>query len=72
MPEIENGKVTEDIKEYKEHEILHFVCNDKYKRTEGRPSKCIKLGIRADWSPTPACECKYKLRNPINCFYHRD
>uniref|UniRef100_A0A3Q1IA57 Sushi domain-containing protein n=1 Tax=Anabas testudineus TaxID=64144 RepID=A0A3Q1IA57_ANATE len=63
-PEIENGDVLEDTLEYKEHDILHFRCKDKYKRTEERQSKCIKLGSGADWSPTPACElikCKLDL-----------
>lgn len=61
VPVIENGYVPGDIQEYKEHEVLHFECNRQYKRSEGRPSKCIKLGSGAEWSPTPVCECKYKL-----------
>ncbi|XP_070688395.1 complement factor H-like [Pempheris klunzingeri] len=55
-PEIENGYVLGDTQEYNEHEVLHFGCNQKYKRAEDRPSKCTKLGIRAEWSPTPVCE----------------
>ncbi|XP_040896644.1 complement factor H-like [Toxotes jaculatrix] len=61
---IEHGFVVGDVQEYKEHEILHFTCNRGYKRTEDRPSKCTKLGLRAEWSPTPACEpitCKLSL-----------
>ncbi|XP_026200725.1 complement factor H-like [Anabas testudineus] len=64
VPVIDNGHVLEDVKEYRENEILHFVCNNKYKRTEERPSKCVQVGERADWSPTPACElikCKLDL-----------
>ncbi|XP_031725607.1 complement factor H-like [Anarrhichthys ocellatus] len=60
VPEIENGFVPGDIPEYKEEEVLHFRCDARYKPTVGRPSKCIKHGIRAEWSPTPACE-------PIRC-----
>ncbi|XP_049443566.1 complement factor H-like isoform X17 [Epinephelus fuscoguttatus] len=64
VPNIENGYVPGNIQEYKEHEVLHYECNAGYKRAEERPSKCIKLGIRAEWSPTPACEeikCKLTL-----------
>ncbi|XP_075944107.1 complement factor H-related protein 2-like [Anarhichas minor] len=56
VPEIENGFVSGDIPEYEENEVLYFRCDATYKRTVGRPSKCIKQGNRAEWSPTPACE----------------
>ncbi|XP_039668134.1 complement factor H-like isoform X3 [Perca fluviatilis] len=59
--QIENGQVSDrDIREYKEHDVLQFRCDVGYKRTEDRPSKCTKVGIRAEWTPTPACE-------PIKC-----
>ncbi|XP_022608855.1 complement factor H-like isoform X2 [Seriola dumerili] len=64
VPVIENGYVPGDIQEYNENEILHFLCNPTYKRTEDRPSKCTKLGIKVEWSPTPACEaitCRLSL-----------
>ncbi|XP_057696961.1 complement factor H-like isoform X2 [Corythoichthys intestinalis] len=64
VPLIENGFVPGKVKEYKEHEILSYQCNPNYKRAEHRPSSCEKLGIRAEWSPTPACElikCKVSL-----------
>uniref|UniRef100_A0A8D3B9K5 Sushi domain-containing protein n=1 Tax=Scophthalmus maximus TaxID=52904 RepID=A0A8D3B9K5_SCOMX len=65
VPVIENGYVPGNIQEYKEHEILHFVCDWGFKPTQGRPSKCTKLGIRAEWSPTPDCELiKCKLSIP--------
>uniref|UniRef100_A0A674MNH9 Sushi domain-containing protein n=1 Tax=Takifugu rubripes TaxID=31033 RepID=A0A674MNH9_TAKRU len=60
VPEIENGYITEEAREYRENEILHFSCNEKFKRREDRPSKCTKVGMRAEWSPTPECE-------PIKC-----
>ncbi|KAF3690589.1 Complement factor H H factor 1 Precursor [Channa argus] len=60
VPQIEHGTVTGDIRDYNEHEILHFECNARYGKTEERPSKCTKIGQRADWSPTPTCE-------PIKC-----
>ncbi|XP_070765078.1 complement factor H-like [Enoplosus armatus] len=66
-PEIENGFVSEDIQQYNEHEVLHFGCNRRYKPAEVRLSKCTKLGIRAEWSPTPLCEqitCKLQLTAP--------
>ncbi|XP_044056186.1 complement factor H-like isoform X2 [Siniperca chuatsi] len=63
VPMIQNGYVPGDIQEYKEHEVLHFECNPQYKRAEDRPSKCTKLGIRADWTPTPVCE-QIKCRLP--------
>ncbi|KAI3368487.1 hypothetical protein L3Q82_025500 [Scortum barcoo] len=56
VPRIENGYVPGDIKVYRENEILQFECNNKYAPTEGRPSKCIKIGSGAEWSPTPICE----------------
>ncbi|XP_044056029.1 complement factor H-like [Siniperca chuatsi] len=63
VPMIQNGYVPGDIQEYKEHEVLHFECNPQYKRAEDRPSICTKLGIRADWTPTPVCE-QIKCRLP--------
>ncbi|XP_044218658.1 complement factor H-like [Thunnus albacares] len=59
-PRIENGYVLGEIQTYKEDEILDFACNPKYKPSEEIPSKCIKLGNTANWSPTPACE-------PVKC-----
>ena len=71
VPLIENGYVPDrDIREYKEHDVLQLMCNDRYKPTEDRPSKCTKVGIRAEWTPTPACERKYKLINAIYWLYH--
>ncbi|XP_067369007.1 complement factor H-like isoform X2 [Channa argus] len=64
VPEIEHGTVTGDITDYNEHQILYFECNARYGKSEERPSKCTKMGQRADWSPTPACEpikCKLQL-----------
>ncbi|KAM7387714.1 hypothetical protein PAMP_023935 [Pampus punctatissimus] len=64
VPVIENGFVQGSIKEYREHEVLSFTCNRSYKRSQERPSKCTKVGIRAEWSPTPVCElmkCKLEL-----------
>ncbi|XP_067369008.1 complement factor H-like [Channa argus] len=64
VPEIEHGTVTGGITDYNEHEILYFECNTRYRKSEERPSRCIKMGQRADWSPTPACEpikCKLQL-----------
>ncbi|XP_034736593.1 complement factor H-related protein 2-like [Etheostoma cragini] len=65
VPQIENGYVrNRNIQEYKEHEILLFECNDRYKRTEERAANCTKVGMRAEWTPTPSCEpiiCKVNL-----------
>ncbi|KAM7409271.1 hypothetical protein PAMA_000968 [Pampus argenteus] len=64
VPVIENGRVLENIQEYKEDEVLHFECNQLYRRSEDIPSKCIKVGMKAEWSPTPVCEpikCKLEL-----------
>ncbi|XP_078101490.1 complement factor H-like [Sander vitreus] len=61
VPPIENGHVPDrNIQEYKEHDVLRFMCNSQYKPTEDRPSRCTKVGIKAEWTPTPACE-------PITC-----
>lgn len=60
VPEIENGYVTEVAREYKENDILHFRCNTKFKQREERPSKCSRVGLRAEWSPMPECERKYE------------
>ncbi|XP_078141907.1 complement factor H-like isoform X2 [Centroberyx gerrardi] len=59
-PVIENGRVLGNINEYQENEILRFQCNDKFKPTENRSPTCTKIGLRAEWSPTPLCE-------PIKC-----
>ena len=71
VPVIENGYVPEDTQEYNENEVLHFRCNSGYTR-DNRPSMCKKIGSRADWSPTPACECKYKRSNPVYGLYCTD
>lgn len=60
VPNIENGYVTEEAREYRENDILHFSCEKKFKRREDRPSKCTKVGLRAEWSPMPECERKYE------------
>lgn len=57
-PQIENGFVPGKVQEYKEHDILSYQCNPRYKYAEARPSACTKVGFRAEWSPRPACECK--------------
>lgn len=67
IPEIENGNVPGDVREYNEDEVLHFLCNPKYTNIEKRPSKCTKFGDRAEWSPTPLCE--RKLKNLTNVCY---
>ncbi|XP_034386213.1 complement factor H-like [Cyclopterus lumpus] len=56
VPIIEHGFVRGKIQEYKEHEILPFGCDARYKSIDVRSSKCTKRGITAEWSPTPACE----------------
>ncbi|XP_054645337.1 complement factor H-like isoform X2 [Dunckerocampus dactyliophorus] len=64
VPLIENGFVPGNTNDYNEHEILSYQCNPKYNQAEGRPSKCTKVGIRAEWSPAPSCElikCKVTL-----------
>lgn len=65
IPVIENGFVSGEIRKYKEEEVLEFVCNHQYKRSEERLSKCTKLGNTANWSPTPGCkEIKCELTLP--------
>ncbi|XP_047198720.1 complement factor H-like [Hippoglossus stenolepis] len=76
VPVIENGRVRGDIQEYKEDDLLHFQCNPGFQPTEDRPSKCTKLGLRAEWSPTPACEpnaaitCHLQLPSLHGTEYH--
>ncbi|XP_035809155.2 coagulation factor XIII B chain-like isoform X2 [Amphiprion ocellaris] len=63
-PVIANGVVLGDVQEYKENQVLHYQCDPQYKRAEERQSKCTKVGTKAEWSPTPACEsikCEVKL-----------
>ncbi|XP_025755204.1 complement factor H isoform X2 [Oreochromis niloticus] len=55
-PVIENGFVLGDIKEYNEREIINYECNPQYKRVQELPSRCTKIGDRAEWIPTPECE----------------
>ncbi|XP_076582271.1 complement factor H-like [Chaetodon auriga] len=71
-PPIENGYVPGDAEEYKEDDVLHFECNPQYTQAEARPSKCKKVGMRAEWSPTPLCEpvkCKLEGRLPAGTRY---
>ncbi|XP_051929500.1 complement factor H-like [Hippocampus zosterae] len=63
-PLIQNGFVPGKVQEYKEHDILSYQCNPRYQYAEARPSACTKVGLRAEWSPRPACEliqCKVSL-----------
>ncbi|XP_074523966.1 complement factor H-like [Halichoeres trimaculatus] len=55
-PDIANGRITGDVRDYKEGEVLHFTCNPKYKKQSGIPAKCLKLGTIAEFSPAPICE----------------
>ncbi|CAI5637020.1 unnamed protein product [Oreochromis niloticus] len=55
-PMVKNGFLPEDTKEYNEHEILNYECNPQYKRVQELPSRCTKVGDRAEWNPTPECE----------------
>ncbi|XP_041646754.1 complement factor H-like [Cheilinus undulatus] len=56
VSEIQHGRVTGDIRDYKEDEILHYECNRKYNKQTDRPSKCVKIGTSAEFSPAPVCE----------------
>ncbi|KAK2835148.1 hypothetical protein Q5P01_015632 [Channa striata] len=72
VPVLEHGSVRGDIRDYNEHEVLHYECLERYRKTEERPSKCTKIGQRADWSPTPACEsskCKLDVLSPEGTRY---
>ncbi|XP_077390748.1 complement factor H-like [Festucalex cinctus] len=65
VPKIENAFMEPGrAQEYKEHDILPYRCNAKYKYVTDRPSTCSKVGIRAEWIPRPECEpvkCKVSL-----------
>ncbi|XP_041646756.1 complement factor H-like isoform X2 [Cheilinus undulatus] len=72
VPEIEHGNVTGEIRDYKEDEILHFECDGRYKKQADRPSKCIKTGTSAEFSPAPVCEptkCKLSLSHLTGTTY---
>ncbi|XP_077964162.1 complement factor H isoform X3 [Gasterosteus aculeatus] len=56
VPNIQNGFVIGNVDQYEENEYLSFRCNPSYKAVDGRPSKCLKSGVRAIWSPTPLCK----------------
>ncbi|XP_037553857.1 complement factor H like 3 [Nematolebias whitei] len=55
-PVIEHGDVVGSRQQYKENEELNFKCGHFYKRSDGRPSRCVKVGSKAEWVPTPGCE----------------
>ncbi|XP_058494551.1 complement factor H like 4 [Solea solea] len=64
VPVIQNGFVKGDVTVYKEQEVLRYQCNPDYKIAVIGHTKCIKQGLRAQWSPTPACElitCKLSM-----------
>uniref|UniRef100_A0AAQ4R5T0 Sushi domain-containing protein n=1 Tax=Gasterosteus aculeatus aculeatus TaxID=481459 RepID=A0AAQ4R5T0_GASAC len=56
VPNIQNGFVNGNVDKYKENEYLSFRCNPSYKANDGRPSRCLKSGRSANWSPTPLCK----------------
>ena len=62
VPVIEQGHVIGSPREYRENEVLNFACEDGYKKTDERSPRCIKVGGKADWSPTPGCRCKYAVK----------
>ncbi|XP_020492921.2 complement factor H-like isoform X2 [Labrus bergylta] len=64
IPQIQHGRLTGQLQDHKEHEVLHFECNQKFKKQTERPSKCTKIGTKAEFSPAPVCEptkCKLPL-----------
>ncbi|XP_028259030.1 complement factor H-like [Parambassis ranga] len=64
-PQILHGSVSGDTQVYNKDQYLTFECNDGYKAVEDRPSKCSKVGNRAEWIPTPMCEvikCRVTLK----------
>ncbi|XP_051803554.1 complement factor H-like [Acanthochromis polyacanthus] len=64
VPRIEHGVVLGGVQEYKENQVLNYRCDPQYKRAEERQSRCLKVGTKAEWSPTPACEkikCEVRL-----------
>ncbi|KAG7220011.1 hypothetical protein INR49_000659 [Caranx melampygus] len=66
VPDIENGFVPGNRQEYKEDDILDYQCREGYGRIDFRSSTCTKVGVRAEWSPTPICEqvkCKRRDYN---------
>uniref|UniRef100_A0A665THV4 Sushi domain-containing protein n=1 Tax=Echeneis naucrates TaxID=173247 RepID=A0A665THV4_ECHNA len=66
MPVIQNGKVQGDAHSYDEHEFLNFICNPGYLPAHFRLSVCTKMGIRGIWDPTPECERKCGLSDPMD------
>ncbi|XP_034564178.1 complement factor H-like [Notolabrus celidotus] len=56
VPVIDNGRITGDLRDYNENEVLHFVCHTNYQKQSEILSKCIKLGNSAAFSPAPVCE----------------
>ncbi|XP_069543619.1 complement factor H-like [Brachyistius frenatus] len=64
-PVIDNGSVRGGTQEYKENSVLDFGCERQYEPVDRRNSKCIKVGSKAEWSPTPLCKLKKcKLPTP--------
>ncbi|XP_051803295.1 complement factor H-like [Acanthochromis polyacanthus] len=64
VPLIEHGVVLGSVQEYQENQVLNYRCDPRYKCAEERQSRCMKVGTKAEWSPTPACEkikCEVRL-----------
>ncbi|XP_024134333.1 complement factor H [Oryzias melastigma] len=55
IPQIDHGRVTDGPKVYREDDILNYVCDNKYKPADDRPTRCLKVGAEVVWSPIPQC-----------------
>lgn len=65
IPPLNNFVVEGQKTEYRKNEVLRYRCNEKYKKVDGRPSVCEKVGQSGQWSPPPQCElrtCKVSAR----------
>ncbi|XP_069009110.1 complement factor H-like [Embiotoca jacksoni] len=72
-PVIDNGSVRGGTQEYKENSVLDFGCERQYEPVDRRTSKCIKVGSKAEWSPTPLCKlkkCKLPTPRPVGTQYN--
>uniref|UniRef100_A0A8C6TEQ4 Sushi domain-containing protein n=1 Tax=Neogobius melanostomus TaxID=47308 RepID=A0A8C6TEQ4_9GOBI len=72
-PPLDNFQVEGDKTVYKKDEVLRYSCDRGYKKVDGRPSVCKKVGQSAQWIPTPQCEvitCKLDPNPPADTTYN--
>ncbi|CAL9695007.1 unnamed protein product [Knipowitschia caucasica] len=56
VPPLENFQVNNQKAVYREKDVLRYSCDAGFRKLDGRPILCLKMGLAAQWTPAPQCE----------------